>query len=584
MSLTLDEAYQQIKNFEQAGQIPLPEPQQTVVVGDIDAQSGAFKWEVPTMEQTLANPTTSSSSKTENNSFSITGGQVYTTAVDLLLKFDIKNARNIPPFESAGFVGATKTHAAKRTGFQNIGGTWSSGVTIQETQGLFPTLVSNQTEIILDAGPACSKPVQAATIDPAITSFELKINAAGQDQSIFLFILRAPVLGVGAFTIPALPVTLMYAPPQGKLLQNYTQYTEEVSITRTIASSFASSTATKAVQAYSVGDLLGKAAGLIADAVAVVTAVNGAASGSGAGAGSGTSGSGGSGPGDSGGGFKSAQAVVKFVSDLAAGLSDSTTETDTTTLTVEDDNSVSVTYSSSESFGTPAGAGPGIGDRFLYLKNVRALWMALNGEVGIHILGWEETRKDTAQTLIADQQALTTGGPAVTGLDATTLGKLLALDPFCVYKYEPFSSAGPLIAPPRFVLAEPTTGGTGTSPMGDIVSKTYEMTAEDKGTQTQIKTTATDFKPGWLNVILGEDNTETATTFTMSISQLSDAKTDEEITEAVYYFSDGPDDTYEVSVYYDRLFEPLLFIDPNSLLLSAGTDTHTGGVLTAGTI
>jgi hypothetical protein len=503
-------------------------------VGTIDARSGAFTYSVPTFDQTLLIPPIPP--QKTNSFFTITAGMVQTDAVDLLLKFDIINGQ--PSQTKAKVRRAVGAALDLPTGIQING---------------FPTIVSNQTEIILDAGLACSQVLQSpSNLEPPLTRFDLAITVPGRPlpRNIHFVVVRPPILGFGAFTIPAIPITLVYTPPQGQLQKNFAQYTDQVTLTRSMTSSFTTSTATKTADAYSVGDILGKAGTLLIDADSLVAA------GSGAGAG-----------GNAGDALKAIGTSFKLFSDILGAVGDTTT--DTTTVTVENDHSVTLAWTDTNAFGTATALGPGVGDRFIYMNNVRMVWMALNGEVAIHILGFDKIRADTAQTLLADQQAILNGQPTVTGLDAQSLQQLISLDPFCIHRSRIAVFGPPLIGPPRFVPATPPEqAGTGTSPQGDQISAAYEVTLEDKKVETNVQVTITDVKPGWLDVVFGEEDAETTTTMTVTMANTTGTKTDEKITDTAAFFSAGADDPYDVKIFYDRLFGTLVFVDRNSPALT----------------
>ena len=58
MALSYQDAYAKIKALENStsAQLPLPAPTDAIVVGSVDAQSGAFTFAVPTFQQTIAEP------------------------------------------------------------------------------------------------------------------------------------------------------------------------------------------------------------------------------------------------------------------------------------------------------------------------------------------------------------------------------------------------------------------------------------------------------------------------------------------------------------------------------------------------
>src|SRR6185312_2547818 len=115
---------------------------------------------------------------------------------------------------------------------------------------------------------------EAINITPRVSTIDVTISIPGKpDIHVPMFVLRPPVVGMGVFTIPALP--------QGKQLKNTATYADTVTLTRTVTSAITQSTNTKTVQAYSPADLIGKVAGAIT-AVAAVVGTGGAGAAGGA--------------------------------------------------------------------------------------------------------------------------------------------------------------------------------------------------------------------------------------------------------------------------------------------------------------
>ena len=599
MSLTIDQAYSQIKALEQSGNLSLPKPQDTVEVGTINAVSGEFTYAVETLTQTYTHPPLNVDPPSLPPGFpppqpafavhdpaeggfptlpthpigpggpggtgfpqppiNIIVGIVRTSAVDLRLKFNVSGAVRTQPVHLPLAHAAHAGGAGAAGGIATNGGVFTTGPGV--AVGGFPTITSDSAEIVLDAGFACSAKLQTQNVAPPIEIFPLTITAAGQSQFIHIRIFRPPVLGFGAFTIPALPITLIYAPPQRKQAKNSASYRDTFTLSRTLSSSLTFNHETKNVQAYTVADIVDKAAAAIAT---VATLAAGAAAAA-APAPAGLSSDGGSDSTD----LQGASAELNLVSSILNGVGGTSSNTTSTALTVESDQSLKLSYSNSDMFGSAAGLGPGVGDRLIYMSNVRVVWMALNGVVGIHVLGFESVNALAAQALIQDQQALANGGVANnTGLDAASLKNLLSLDPFTVHRRLDAQVGPPLISPPRFVPANPAERkGEGTSGDGDQFSTTYEITNEDKQVTTAVQTSIPDVKPGWLAVIFGAPNMETTTTMTVTVSQSSDVQTDEAITNTATFFSQGPDDPYDVFVFYDRLFGTFAFPQKGSPVL-----------------
>ncbi len=656
MSLTPEQAYAAIKNLENSGQLTLPQPQETIELGTIDATTGQFTYAVETVTQTYIQPPIDVGPPSLPPSFppapgfsartapaaggshlpvsldaplapigpgglggslgggtvgppephppvNILVGVVKTSAVDLRLKFKLVGATAKPPVAVARTVPA----GAASSAITSVGGIFSAPSNIK-VEG-FPVVSEDLSQITLDAGTTTSSKLNTQNVTPPISVELLTVTINGASQFLHIMILRPPVLGVGAFTIPALPITLIYAPPQGKQNKNTASYTDTFTLTRALTSSMTYSKNTKTIQAYTAADILSKIESAISSVATLVAAVArvapssagvgrsalagnvAAISGSRASAGtvnvggssaagdsgSGSSSGGGSGSGDNGDGIdtKTVSAELGLLKTILTAVGDTTTTTDSTTLTVENDHTITMTYSNTDMFGSAAGLGPGLGDRFVYMSNVRVVWMALNGEVGIHVLGFESVNAIAAEALLDDQHSLTVGGAATnTNLDAASLNFLLALDPFTVHRSVISVLQPALIGPPRFVPASPAERkGEGTSAAGDQFSSSYEITTEDKQVTTQVQSKVTEVKPGWLDVVFGAPNVDETDTLTFTVSQTTDTKTDEKITNSATFFSQGADDPYDVLIFYDRLFGTMAFAEKGSAVLGGGTGT-----------
>src|SRR6202044_2984186 len=114
------------------------------------------------------------------------------------------------------------------------------------------------------------------------------------------------------------------------------------------------------------------------------------------------------------------------------------------------------------------------------------------------------------------------------------------------------------IVPPRFTPAIPThRAGTATSSTGDIFSETNETISDTTVKSTNQDVNVTDTKPGWIDVLNGAENTDTTTTLTVTNGTTTDSKTDEAITNTITMYSQGPNDPYDMQIYYDQLFGTL---------------------------
>jgi hypothetical protein len=589
MGLSVTDAYNQIKNLENTGKLTLPQPQETITLGTIDPAKGTFDYIVPTIQQTTVIPPMPPG-KT-NTIINVTVGVVATKAVDLLLKFNVvpkpllTEARVAVVSGANGSTGSASSSAASRVAGRNVnignlGNVFgiSSGVTITG----FPTVSSTSDSIIVNAGMAVSAAIPTApNMTPAVTKFGLTINIPSKPSiNINVMILRPPVLGMGAFTIPALPMTIVYAPPQGKQNKNTMSYSDTVTLTRTVSSSMSNSTNTKTVQAYSAADLIGKVAGAITAVVAVVGTGGGAAGAGGlvgalGGVVTALVGTGGGATQANMSTADSAKLVSSELSLVANVLNsvDSSNPSQGDTVSVQTDNSMTLTVSNMSLFASQAGLGPGAGDRIVYLQNVRVVWVAVNGEVGIHVLGFDAVGANSVTDLMQEQSALSGGASPRLGLDLATIQELLNYDPLTAKRPIVIRALGaPQVGPPRFVPAHPPERrGSGTGASGDQFQVTFDISTDLKQTTSHVQTSITDSKPGWVSVLFGGSNTATTTTTTFTTSQAIDTKTDDKLTSSLTLFSQGADDAYDVKIFYDCTFGTYIALDANSPALK-GTE------------
>jgi hypothetical protein len=587
MALSVADAYTQLKHLENANLITLPETVDTVEVGTIDPKAGTFTFAVPTVVQTTVIPPNPQIGQKTNTIINVTVGVVATKAVDLRLKFAVIPQpsqlvealdRTVAPATPAP-APATGAAAAAKLNLGSIGvvggvlGESNGGTTIQG----FPTIISQANQIVVDAGLVCSQTTGASTVTPPVSNFEMVINIPGQQQIIVaIFILRPPVVGMGAFTIPALPMTIVYAPPQGKQQKNTATYSDTTTFTRTVTSAITNTTSTKTVQAYSAADLIGKVAAAITTVVAVVgTGGAGAAGGASvAGAlselGQALFGGAKDANDSTADAAKQVSSDLSLVSNILTAVDGSAPPMNTGTVTVESDQSLQLTVSSMNQFMSGAGLGPGAGDRIVYLSNVKAVWMAVNGEVGIHIFGFDALAANAVLDLQQERQSLQNGGTPRLGLDLDTIKTLLSQDPLAATRRVVTGVFGPpLVGPPRFIPANPAGHqGSNTGPQGDVVQVSFDTTIETKNVTTNSTTKVTDMKPGWVGVLFGiDDNDETTTTATFTMTNTTDDKSDDKITSTVTFFSQGVDDPYDVKMFYDRTFGTYMILDSDSSAL-----------------
>ena len=580
MALSYQDAYARIKALENStsAQLPLPAPTDAIVVGSIDAQSGAFTFKVPTFQQTISEPPPPGGKP--QPPIVLTVGIVATNCVNLTLVFEVTNAPlvNAQPREAL----------ARVIGGAGVGGVGAGrvGSTGDVTISGFPTSSTQGSRIFLDAGVNTSSTLNSQNVNPSVETFAIGVTVHGQLAFQHIAILRPPVLGVGGFTIPALPVAIIFAPPQGQLAKNSNTFNDKVTVSTTTTVSISTQTDTKTVQAYTAADLAGKVsglltqiAGLIAGAGAITTTGGGSAglinviSGP---PGGGTltgveSAGGGGGSASLGDVLKGFSAGYGVLGSILSGFGNQGASSDTSSIATQTNNTLTVSLIYSDTYGSEQGKGPGAGDRFLFLQDVLALWSNINGQVGLTVLGYGGVGAFSGDTLSADLQALASGGTATSGLDAKTIQLLLDLDPyFLVGKRSPIMvNLGPaLLGPPRFTPLNPLNRkGAGTTSTGDVFSLAVEHITDTSTTNTSKTITVTDTKPGWIDVLMGADNVEATSTVTATNTVTNDQKTDEIVTNTVTMVSVGPQDPYSVNLYFDNFSQTIVPVSPDSPVL-----------------
>ncbi|HUZ00276.1 MAG TPA: hypothetical protein VMU89_07990 [Thermomicrobiaceae bacterium] len=498
MTYTVQQAYDAIKRLEADGQLILPEPVATVLVGTFDAAARTFHYAIPTGFVTMSEPPVGGTGPVGKPvpPVRIRVGVVTANAVDLLLQFQVVNPQ---------------------------------GPLAVTVEGFSPVSAApGQTSVTVDVGRWTS------TVSEGQTSLlTVSLHSGTASSATVLEVVRPPVIGAGAFTVPALPIALVYAPPPGTQNKNYAEYASLAATSTKIATTVTSSNVSKTATAYTTQDYVGKISGLVTSLISFGSSFGGT--------------------GDTAKGWSTGIAAGL---NVLAGVLNDTSTSDSSTLTTTAEHDLVTTDTNTGTFGTPVGLGPGVGDRFVYLRNVRFVWLVADGEIGFTVLGDDGIRAFAAQELAADLRALTppstlSAGPT-TNLDAATLQMLLALDPLV-------GNPGATLSPPRFAQNDPASaGGSGSDPSGDTFSVSHEVTATDIDTQVNIATNITDYKPGWLNSLFGGTHA-TEHQLTTTYASSSQVSIDQKVTATVHFYAAPTDPPYLVGLYVDRLFRTFVF-------------------------
>ncbi|HEY8997135.1 MAG TPA: hypothetical protein VIM60_04525, partial [Edaphobacter sp.] len=447
MSYTAQQAYDAIKNLEKQTTFPLPLTTTTVDVGTFDAATGAFSYSVATETQTYTIPSRigPNGKPTGPMTISILVAVVPVYAVNLILRFTVKNPKHnfkvqmgpyVQSINTDQLVAVSDTVEASAAPSTKAGKAQKATIKVRPFPGPIVIGPFAPRSIALNVG-VWSPPPPDGAHPPGVQVTMWSGTASTQIQ---LVIARPPIFEAGAFTMPALPLSIIYAPPLGAQNKNFAEYSHSVSVSRKITTGTSSSHGTKQATAYGNGEFVGKVSSTIGTLKTFYSnAFQGAALAY----------------------FNIYGAFLDVCLNLIGGVVPDITSNTTTTGTTSSEHDEIVTNTDLTSFGSAAGLGPGLGDRFVYLRNVKVAYIIANNQLAYTVLGSDGIRAFAAQQLIDDLAALQNANGALavgptTNLDTSTLQSLLSLDPF-------IGNPSPTLEGARFVQNDPpSAGGNGT--------------------------------------------------------------------------------------------------------------------------
>lgn len=492
--VTPDSVYQLIKSYE--AQFPIPAPYYTVDVGTFDTGAGTFKGLTTTVERDPEPVPHGPHDHPRNPPPHFAGERYLSVTIDaswrrtvtstpapkvplapVLLKFSVSSATS-PWSVTAG------------------------GVTVSAGAG--------QTSLTVDIWDA----------DHASWS----IQASGKSFQDNLRIQRpAGALGgaVGAFTIPVLPVAIVYAPPVDSGGQSTATYTQGQTVGTTLKWSWgtdSSSDAPAPDTAYSDASTFTSLLGLLGQALSKVPATSGLG------------------------------AAIGAITDQIGQIS--TTEVTGISDLTELQMTVSQTTSEALSTSTSAG-GPGVGDVVHCYRDLRMAWVYYAGRLRLYPLGYHEA----AFPAVALQKDL-----ATIGLSAQDAQNLLALDPFVG------GSSQATLPADRFQFDRFLDYGYG------VTAALKESTTRDTTSLTTEKsytTTTNEWQPGPILKFLGFGSKD-QTTISASNAVGSDVSSTVSMEGSLVA---GPNDYFSIAIWYDTLFGTFAFqqLTPTSAPRFQGT-------------
>jgi hypothetical protein len=371
------------------------------------------------------------------------------------------------------------------------------------------------------------------------------ITANGFSHSDSLLIQRpSGLLGgaIGAFTIPVLPVTIVYAPPADSLKSSVATYGQGQTVGQ--STDFTSSTdqshtvPTAVTDVATMKSLLGSAASSFTDA-----STN-----------------------------KALSAADQAAALLDAGLfSNIGTElgtlsaSETTGITDQSETQMTVTTTTNTVVGTGANAGgPGQGDVIYFFHNLRMAWAYYQGGLRLCPIGYT----NAVQPVQAIQH-----NPGAIGLSASDAAALLALDPFV--------AGGAAATPPagRFEQRDTWEYGFGaTLHLTDIITRDTKQTT----TETTYTTDTSSWDAGPILKFLGFGGSDQTT---VKVANATGSDVSSTISIDAQLFS-GSSDNFVVVVWYDGLFGTFAFqsVTPASSARLQGSGAQPGQmvILSAG--
>jgi hypothetical protein len=339
----------------------------------------------------------------------------------------------------------------------------------------------------------------------------------------------------GVIRIPALPVAIIYEPPQPPGASNSSAFTwvefgQTTGIGSTIRMSFEQTDAlTKPVDssfdtAAAMGTAL-KAAGGLAS-----TGSSPAAKGAGA--------------------------ILTAIGDKLVGMVGSESHGNTEGSSVTNGHALQLFDTSGTIAPTWLHKGPGIGDVFLLDTNVGFQWLSDSGTLLLAVVSHDETWPP-GQMMASD--LLSPLKPAKSGLSPDVIRSLLELDPFVSIDNQgqvTFNQSPDLGDPKfnkRFVhdLSYRVTG-----PMTKVFGTVKFETSESGW--TNFKGYVDDYREGWLHDVIGVGPSSTVTYKGGSVNAKLEAKTTMEAMATTVHFG-YVDEPYGVAVWRDRLFGTVAF-------------------------
>jgi hypothetical protein len=343
----------------------------------------------------------------------------------------------------------------------------------------------------------------------------------------------------GGFTIPVIPVAVIYAPLQDSEKKSFATYAQGDTVGTSVIYDFSTDTSQAVEPAFADGSAFRAALGLTATALGFAA-----------------------GAGDSSDAKSEAAASKDITGILSLLPSDEILKTQG--LTTDNSSTVTVTYLSTSAISTNAlVGGPGVGDVIVFFKDVLVAWAYYNGSLQLCPIGW---------TTALVGAALIQSNPGQVGISASDQQLLLSLDPFV--------AGGPSaqLTAPRFT--QPTGIPASIEYGAEIFTDSYAATIDYKTVNSQ-KSYTTDtntFSPGEILQMFGVGTSKSQVTTTLTTTTGSDTS---QTTTLSVNLTAGPADIFVVAIWYDSLFGTWAFqqLQPTSQPVASGSGAAPGTVV-----
>jgi hypothetical protein len=379
---------------------------------------------------------------------------------------------------------------------------------------------------------------------PGETSVTVEVGAA-IDITWYLYLganladssrgrIARPVGGAGAFTIAMLPVTVVYEPPADHP-KNYARYTTKKTVGSTVNISFTDESSTKkpveSPQYQGSNDFKST----LATAGKALSSIPN----------------------------EYTKTVGGVLSILSLGM-DTVTSTLQTGTKATTAHTAIISASQSDTFPTAEHLGPGLGDVFLYLRNVKLAWLVekspgLPGSaIKLTMLGYElfshasaKVLKDDLAAIKASTNPQTNTGP-VTHLDAAAINILLSLDPFAIHGPDAVLDSHRFSAYDNYEILSAANDDV------HLLESTKAIT--DSVTKVNYSVQTNDYSQGfWTALGLGDPTFENKMVMASLQHSSMGQQSTTSSTQAELHLFANPGDHYVVKVFYDKVFGTFAF-------------------------